>query len=241
MKSERIVTVVGLLVMGCAATPGAVHATTLFEDTFQNSATDLLPFSSPPFAQIVAAPNGGDALNFTQTGIGGELATTTGFNSSTGSFTVSFQFETVCPATSNCGAFVRAPDLSPPDARTPISDGWILADVPNYAMAVDPIKTFPDSPSWEQVSYTFSGSSMSSLGLEEWGQAPIDTRGFPMYFRNLVLTDNSAGLPIGTLTVTPVPEASTVTMFGIGLAFMGLIMRRRSGKGSSALPSPVGV
>jgi len=51
-----------------------------------------------------------------------------------------------------------------------------------------------------------------------------------VFYRNLVLTDNPAGITAGTLTVSalPVPEPATVWLFGSALVSLFGLNRRKT-------------
>ena len=201
----------------CGFTQTAL-ATTLFDDTLQ-SQNDLSQLSSGS-GFIAIAPDGSNALTFTGSSIISTLST---FTSTTGSFTVSFDLLGNCGQTSGCGAMINA-------SANPFNFGWMLADTP-YSNGSVGVTQIPDTINgvWEQVSYTFSGTS-TNLGLEQYYGAPNLAFGSTksIFFKNLVLTDNSVGTAINTLTVSPVaavPLPPSLLMFASGL--LGLVALRR--------------
>ena len=188
-------------------------ATVLFSDSLQGTLAAWTVANHD--VSIVAAPGGGNAATWSQTVTGGDLYTSS-FSSGTGSFTVTFDTFGNCGQTTACGVFLA--DTAP---AVPV-EGWILADE-NYAYAA----VFDDrNGGWEQVSYTFAGSA-TVLDFENCCHSAN-----AFYLRNVVLTDNSAGAAIGTLTVTDlngVPEPSTWAMMMLGLGSLGAtaLLRKR--------------
>jgi hypothetical protein len=187
----------------------AASASVLFSDSFTNPATDLSPWSGP-FAVITTAPGGGNALTFTGTDAGGDITTNANFSSGTGLYTLTFDFLGNCGNASNCRAFVSSP-----------SGAWILSDTPYPGTA-----NFPDSSTWEHVSYTFATSTTTNLDIEDWSGSSHSGPG-SFYLKDLVLTDDPNGLLAGTLSVTPTPLPSTWTIMLLGMAGLGLVLYRR--------------
>jgi len=197
-------------------------ATTLFEDALQ-SQTDLNQWSTGSSGFITTAPDGSNALTFN----GSDAITTlSAFTSTTGSFTISFDLMGNCGQTSGCGALINA-------SANSLNYGWILADTP-YSSGSVGVTQIPDTTNgtWEQVSYTFSGAS-TTLGLNVYYGAP-NLANDSVFFQNVVLTDNSAGAAINTLTVAPllnigslaaVPLPPSLLMFASGL--LGLASFRK--------------
>jgi hypothetical protein len=144
----------------------------------------------------------------------GDIFTLKSFVSGNNSFTLTFDFETTSPHPQGAGAFLGA------SGGSPNSGGWILSDT-----AYGFVHVFPDSLSWERVSYTFSGTS-TKLFLEDWANAPYAAPK-TIYFRNMQLTDNSEGIAVGTLSITTVPEPRAFAMLMAGLGVAGLVARRR--------------
>ena len=208
----KTILLVGAFLLGMTS---MADATVLFSDSLQ---TDLsqwqpLPAGNSGSAAIASAPGGGNALTFGHWWAGGDIFTQNTFTSATGSFTLTFDFLGNCGHTSQCGAFVFA-------SAVPVALGSILlSDTPYTA-----VTQFPDSiDSWEQISYTFAGTS-TNLGLELWyGSANFSPDS--AYFRNMVLTDNAVGTPIGTLSVS-VPEPSTWAMMLLGFCGIGFMLRK---------------
>ncbi len=194
-------------------------ATTLFEDALQ-SQSDLSQWSTGSSGFITTAPDGSNALTFNTFNA---ITTLTTFTSSTGSFTLSFDLMGNCGQTSGCGALINA------SANT-ANYGWILADTP-YSSGSIGVTQIPDTinGTWEQVTYTFSGAS-TNLGLDVYYGAP-NLANDSVFFQNIVLTDNAAGVAINTLSVSPitspagVPLPSSLLMFASGL--LGLASFRR--------------
>jgi hypothetical protein len=181
-KTLLAVAVVGLTLVSPAA------ATVLFSDSLQSTLGAWAVLHDD--VSIVPAPGGGNAATWSATEGGGDLTTLNTFTSGTGSFTVTFDTYGNCGHITNCGLFVA--DTAP---QVPVA-GWILADTSFASAAV-----FNDrNNGWEQVSYTFGGSTIS-LGFENWlGSLYSGPNSF--YLRNVALTDNSAGVAVGTLSVT---------------------------------------
>jgi hypothetical protein len=150
-------------------------------------------------ATIAMAPDGTNALTFTQKASGGDALTLSTFSSTTGSFTLSFDIFGYCGYTSGCGAFVYAPGGSPNNGY------WIESDTPYGGTAYPNGTAIPNftvvDQRWERVTYTFTGSS-TQIGFEDWSGSPYATpRSF--YIRNVVLTNNPTHIAVGTLTISP--------------------------------------
>jgi len=191
----------------------AANATTLFSDTFQ-SKSDLNSWTSGG-GEIVKAPDGSTALTFDRTYSGGDIFTNSSFTSSTGSFTISFEYLSNCGNSSNCGGFIFA------NGGSPSANSWILSDTPYYG-----IPNFADTGNWKQLSYTFAGNN-TNLGLEIFSGSAFAAPG-SIYFRDMALTDNNTGIPVGTLAITSaVPEAGEWAMMLLGLPLLGWVVRRK--------------
>lgn len=210
----------GVLAAACSIVRPA-SATVLFSDNFQGT---LSQWNNPASSgEIVAAPGGGNALTLRLLQGGSNLLTTkTGFTSSTGSFTLTFEIYTNCSHTSGCGMFFAINGA-----------GWFLSDT---SFGSD--KLFADAPgSWETVSYTFAASSLSNVAMEDYQGSPY-AQAYPgtdaIYLRDLTLTNNPTGIAVGTLTESTVdaPEPTALAILGVGL--LGLIPSRwcRSPRGS---------
>jgi hypothetical protein len=211
---------IGLVIAAMALLSGAqgASATVLFSDSFTNPATDLSPWSGL-YAVITTAPGGGNALTFTNTDAGGDITTNPpNFSSGTGLYTLTFDFLGNCGHSSNCGAFVSSP-----------SGAWILSDTPYAGTA-----NFPDSSTWESVSYTFATSTTTNLDIEDWSGSLYSGPG-SFYLKDLVLTNDPNGLLAGTLSVTAAPLPSTWTMMLIGFVGLGWFVYRGSKKNAAAL------
>jgi hypothetical protein len=207
MKTSRIPA--AILLLGIAATNPAA-ASVLFSDTLQANLNQW----TPGHGVIAAAPGGGKALTFSTKMTSGDIFTLKSFVSGNNSFTLQFDFATTSPHPQGAGAFLGA------NGGSPNSGGWILSDT-----AYGFVRLFPDSLSWERVSYTFRGTS-TNLFLEDWSNAPYAAPN-TIFFRNMKLTDNSEGIAIGTLSVNPVPEPRTFALWMAGLAIAGLMTRRQ--------------
>jgi hypothetical protein len=196
----------------------AAFANTLFEDALQ-SQNDLSQWSTNSSGFITTTPDGsGNALTFNGSNA---ITTLDTFTSSTGSFTLSFDLMGNCGQSSGCGALINA------SANTD-NYGWILADTPYSSGSVN-VTQIPDTTNgtWEHVTYTFSGSS-TNLGLNVYYGAP-NLANDSIFFQNVVLTDNSAGAAINTLTVSSlaaVPLPPSVLMFASGLLGVATFRRK---------------
>lgn len=196
-----------------AGLSGVTHtalATTLFEDALQ-SPSDLSQWNTGSSGFITTAPDGSQGLTFNGSNA---ITTLNTFASSTGSFMLSFDLMGNCGHVSDCGALINA------SAKT-TDYGWILADT-HYGSVLQ----IPDTTAgtWEHVTYTFSGVD-TTLGLNVYYAAPNLTKD-SVFFQNIVLTDNSTGAAINTLSVTPlaavtslaaVPLPPSMLMFASGL------------------------
>jgi hypothetical protein len=192
----------------------AAHSSVLFSDSFQN---DLSQWTAGG-GVISAAPDGHNALSFNRTWGNGDIFTNNSFSSSKGSFTLSFDLMGNCGATSGCGAFVGAfGSISYYDPAT-----WIVSDTPYAQTAQAPDST---DKTWNRVSLTFA-STNARLMLEDWQGSP-NAAPHSFFMRNLVLTDNPTNVAVGTLTVSPVPEAEEWAMMLLGLPLMGWVARHR--------------
>lgn len=191
----------------------SAQAGTLFFDSLQGN---LNNWTSNGDVSVQSAPDGTTAAGFTGVAYGSDLLTKNQFHSSTGSFTVKFDFYGNCGFASGCGAFLA-------------TDGggasWILSDTGYGSSAL-----FPDSlRSWQEVSYTYSTyNGFSGLDFENWGSSPHSStmNGSPFFLKNVLLTDNSDGTTVGTLTVA-VPEPGTWALMMMGLGGLGMALRHR--------------
>ena len=197
-------------VAALALSASAAGATTLLSDSFSAPA-DLTGWSSVSGSATVVSGPGGAGLTFGTPIGGGDLSTpSSSYTSGTGSFTVSFDLYGACGQISNCGFFM---------ATNP-GVNWFMSDTAYGSDAL-----IPDSNgSWEHVSYTFAGTSIG-LDMEDWsGSSNSGPESF--YLRNLVLTDNPGGTPVGTLTVGPaVPEPATWALMLAGFGGIGGALR----------------
>jgi hypothetical protein len=190
---------------------GSAQGAVLFQDSLQQALDQWTPSASGS-ATIAPAPGGGQALTFGTPWAYGDIFTKDTFESSTGSFTVTFDFEAVnfSSTGSGAGVFLGAPGAT----GVPVPYGWLISDTPYYG-----IPNVPDATTWQRVTYTFGGTS-TYLMLEMWNGAQYASSG-NVFFRNVSLTDNADGVAIGTFGVTPVPEPGSFSLLVAGLAMIG--------------------
>jgi hypothetical protein len=209
MKAKALLLAGALLVSATVAHAQVI----LFEDSLQTNLNQWVPvsvcYSAPPVscppggspgstgtAAIIAAPGGGgNALTFGATTYQGDIQTLNSFTSSTGSFTLSFDFLGNCGNPSKCGAFVNA------SAGPPFYNGWLLSDTPYDDPIYGVIPQLPDTGSWEHVTYTFAAPSPIYLALEilhYTGYSGPETA----WFKDMELTDDPDNIPPGTFTLS---------------------------------------
>lgn len=225
MKMNRNFPLALLLTASGGLSAAPVSASVLFSDSLQGTLSNWTDTYHD--VSIVAAPGGGKAATWSSVEGGGDLFTNSSFSSSTGSFTVSFQVYGNCGHTSECGLFLAT--------APPYTDDWVLSDTPYSDPTYGQIANFPEiNQGWEEVSYTFGGSSIY-LDFEDWaGSSYSGANSF--YLRDIVLTNNPNGITVGTLTTSPVavPEPSTWAMMIAGLAGLGLAVFRSRKSGTLA-------
>lgn len=197
----------GTLLVGSAS---VAHAQSLlFQDSLQVNLNQWVPVAGSPGGSpgytgsgvIIPALGGGNALTFGVPTYQGDIQTNNSFTSSTGSFTLTFDFLGTCGEPSSCGGFVNA------SSGAPFVGGWLISDSPYYDPIYGLIPVMPDTGAWEMVRYTFAATSPIYLALETYKFAEFagsDTA----WFKNMSLTDNPTGVPVGTFGVSPVAFAT---------------------------------
>jgi len=195
MNLAKKLAVTAVLIVGIGSQS---HATTLFSDNLQTAA-DLSLFASKAVGIIGTAQDGTAALTFSATEGGSNLPTTKSYSSSTGSFTVSFDYFSSCGASSGCGGFLNT------------SNSWVASDT-----SWNGIAQFSDAASWQHASYTFSGTS-TNIAFEIWNgsqqakAANANGLGASFYVKDLVLTNNAVGAANG-LVITAVAEPESCAL-----------------------------
>jgi len=202
---------------------GAAQATPLsaFSEDFEGTLaawTDITPGS--PQAAIVADPlrAGNHALSFTTLGSGGSIYTTDAITT-TGQFTVSFEYLGLAQHGSNPGDIGGFFGIS---QAFPGNHSWIAGSIDGYG----PINLIDDN-TWHTYNLTFSSPIGQTVHLMYEDFVGSGGVAGDAYFDNVRFND-SAVAPARLPNAVPEPETLTTMLAGLGL--MGFLARRRQEK-----------
>lgn len=179
---------------------------TLFFEDFEQDLSNWAGKSGGSYSGTIVSDllESDNALTFRSVTVQGDIFTTQTFYGASNNYTLSFDYLGTCEG-DNCGGF--------------IGYSYGLPDVHNWLGGTDPHypDLLPDTGKWEHVSINFSLPGSFHIILEDYKYSGMKIGG-DAFFDNILLESQ------------PVPEPSTMLLFGSGLGALGLVAYRRKKK-----------
>ena len=199
------------------AQTAAAHATVLFSDTFQGNLSEWAIQGSGVIVPDPLDPSE-NALAFTRLGSGGDLWSPVIPGTGAGTYTLGFYVLGDCGESSGCGAFFGIQTVAS-------GEHWLAADT-SWGGLVD---QFPDTDTWEWVTFTFTADSAFQVKFEDFVGSPnayayTAGGGASVYFKDLQLYTGAVS-PSGP-ELDNVPEPASAAL--LTPAILGLLALRRS-------------